>query len=73
LGAEAPAVKRQAIEALSTRVQFDPSAFLQLLDIRERKAERKQFNVKDVCARYLAAIQQITSAVDTMLDSPKAE
>ncbi len=71
LGVEAPTEKRQAIAALSTRIQFDPSAFAQLLDIRERKAERKQFDIKDVCARYLAAIQQISSAVDTMLDSPK--
>lgn len=69
LGVAAPTTKREAIQALSTHIQFDSSPFLQLLDIREHKAERKQFDVKDLCGRYLGAVQQITNAVDTMLDS----
>jgi predicted nucleotidyltransferase len=69
LGAAAPKSKREAIQALSARIQFDPSAFLQLLDIREHKADRKQFDVTDVFTRYLAAVQQATATVDTMLDS----
>jgi hypothetical protein len=31
--------------------------------------DRKQFDVKDVFARYLAGIQQVIGTVDTMLDS----
>ncbi len=69
LGASAPTTKREAIQALSTHIQFDSSPFLQLLDIREHKAERKQFDISDLCGRYLGAVQQITKAVDTMLDS----
>jgi hypothetical protein len=69
LGDTAPPSKREAIRALSARIRFDPSAFLQLLDIREHKAERKQFDVAEVFTRYLAAIQQVTAALDTMLDS----
>ncbi|MFI5069291.1 MAG: hypothetical protein ACHP8A_00255 [Terriglobales bacterium] len=69
LGVAAPATKREAVQALSTHIQFDSSPFLQLLDIREHKAERKQFELKDLCARYLGTVQQITNAVDTMLDS----
>ena len=69
LGGPAPDSKREALEALSKRIPFDASAFVQLLDIRERKAERKQFDVADIFARYLAAVQQVTAAVDTMLDS----
>ena len=48
---------------------FEPSAFLQLLDIRDHKADRKQFDAKDVFTRYLAAVQHVTAAVDTMLDT----
>lgn len=70
LGDVAPHSKREAIQALAARVQIDSSAFLQLLDIREHKAERKQFDVADVFTRYLAAIQKVTAEVDTMLDSP---
>jgi predicted nucleotidyltransferase len=67
----APAEKREAIQALATHLQFDASPFFQLLDIRERKAKRTQFDVKDTCARYLTGVQQITNAVDTMFDAPK--
>jgi predicted nucleotidyltransferase len=69
LGEVAPHSKREVMQALATRIQFDPSAFLELLDIREHKADRKQFNVKDIFGRYLEAVQRITSAVDTILDS----
>jgi predicted nucleotidyltransferase len=70
LGDTPPKAKREAVQALAARIPFDASAFLQLLDIREHKAETKQFDVTDVFARYLAAVQQVTAAVDKMLDSP---
>jgi hypothetical protein len=69
LGDPKPGSKRQAIQALSSRTNFDPSAFLQLLDIREHKIDRKQLDVYDVFTRYLTAVEQATAAVDTMLDS----
>jgi hypothetical protein len=37
--------------------------------VKEGKSERKQFEVADVFARYLAALEQVTAAVDKMLDS----
>lgn len=67
LGDAAPHSKREAIQILATKIPFEPSAFLQLLDIRDHKAERRQFDAKDVFTRYLAAVQHVTSAVDTML------
>jgi predicted nucleotidyltransferase len=70
LGETPPKAKRDAVQALAARITFDASAFMQLLDIRERKAETKQFDVNDVFARYLAAVQQVTAAVDKMLDIP---
>jgi hypothetical protein len=69
LGETPPKSKRDAVQALAGRISFDPSAMLQLLDIREHKAEAKQFDVNDVFNRYLAAVQQVTAAVDKMLDS----
>ncbi|MFZ0136991.1 MAG: nucleotidyltransferase domain-containing protein [Candidatus Sulfotelmatobacter sp.] len=69
LGHDAPAGKREAVEALSKQIGFDASGILEILDVRERKADRKKFNVTDVFSRYLAALEQVAAAVDRMLDS----
>jgi hypothetical protein len=69
LGDAAPHSKREAIKILATRIPFEPSAFLQLLDIRDHKADRKQFDAKDVFTRYLNAVQHVTAAVDKILDT----
>ncbi len=69
LGHDAPVGKRAAVQALSTRVQFDSLSFMQVLDVREQKADRRKFDVIDVFSRYLLALAQVTTAVDRMLDS----
>jgi hypothetical protein len=69
LGHAAPLGKREVVQALSKQIGFDASGILQVLDVKEGKSERKQFEVADVFARYLAALEQVTAAVDKMLDS----
>ena len=68
----APAGKREAVQALAQRIGFDASSVLQVLDVREGKASRNKFDVADVFARYLSALEQVTAAVDKMLDSGSA-
>ena len=69
LGRIAPVGKREAVLALSNQIGFDGSAFLQVLDVREGKANRKSFDVADVFSRYLAALEHVTATVDKMLAS----
>lgn len=69
LGEDAPVGKREAVQQLAKKVGFDSSCFLQVMDVREHKANRKHFNVVDVFSRYLSALEQATAAVDKMLDS----
>lgn len=64
--------RRDAVHALAQRLGFDASAISQVLDIRERKADRKKIEVRDLAARYLASIEKVTAAVDMALDSPKS-
>ena len=61
--------RREAVAALAKRLQFDASAIGQALDVREGKVNRKDLNVPDLCARYLAVIEKVTAAVDQALDS----
>jgi hypothetical protein len=68
-GHDAPAAKREAVQALARSIGFDPSGIFHVLDVREHKAKPQDFNVADVFARYLAALERVTAAVDRMLDS----
>jgi predicted nucleotidyltransferase len=69
LGDGTQSSRREAVQALSKRVGFDPSAIHQALDVREHKADRKKMDIDDLAARYLAAVEKVTSAVDEALDS----
>jgi hypothetical protein len=66
---DAPVSKREAVQALSKHIGFDASGMLQVLDVREKKANRKDFDAADVFSRYLAAVERVADAVDKMLDS----
>jgi hypothetical protein len=61
---------RDAVQELAARLNFDPSAFVQLMDVRAQKSDAKQWGVADVASRYLAAIEKVAAAVDTMQSSP---
>ncbi len=72
LGHDAPVGKREAVQELSKQMGFDASGILQVLDVREKKSDRKRLEVADVFSRYLAALEHVTAAVDRMLDSGTA-
>jgi predicted nucleotidyltransferase len=71
LGEQGRKHSRDAVLDLSKRLNFSDSSFLQLLDVRAKKAGREQFRAADIAARYLQAIEQVVAAVDTM-QSPGA-
>ncbi len=60
--------KREAAAALAGKLGIDAGVFGELLDIRERKKDRKAAMVDDVFARYLKLVGEVTAAVDKMLD-----
>jgi hypothetical protein len=60
--------KREAVAALAGKLGIDASVFGELLDIRERKKDRKATKVDEMFARYLTLVEQVTAAVDKMLD-----
>jgi len=68
LGEALAGSKREAAAALAGKLGIDTTVFGELLDIRERKRDRKSVNVDEVFARYLKLVQEVTAAVDKMLD-----
>lgn len=68
LGDGSQSARREAVKALSQRLGFDLSVLLQVLDVREKKLERKGMDVRELATRYLAAVEKVTSAVDLALD-----
>jgi predicted nucleotidyltransferase len=60
--------KREAAAALAGKLGIDASVLGELLDIRERKKDRKASKVDEMFARYLTLVEQVTAAVDKMLD-----
>jgi hypothetical protein len=60
---------REAVGELAHRMNFDPAPFVQIMDVRAQKADRKQLRAAEVAGKYLQAIEQVTAAVDTMQSS----
>ena len=68
LGDAGTGSKREAAVALAAKLGIDTGVFGELLDIRERRRDRKSANVDKIFARYLKLVEQVTAAVDKMLD-----
>src|SRR5580692_7976932 len=67
-GGDGAESKREATTLLADKLGIDASVFGELLDIREHREQRKAAKVDDVFARYLKLAEQVTAAVDKMLD-----
>jgi predicted nucleotidyltransferase len=61
---------REAVEELASKLNFDPSAFVQLIDVRAHRSDRNQVGATDVAARYISAIEAVAEAVDKIESSP---
>jgi predicted nucleotidyltransferase len=70
LGEQGPKHSLEATQELATKLNFDPSAFVELMDVRAGKSDRGRLRARDVTAKYLLAIETVASAVDTMQSRP---
>jgi predicted nucleotidyltransferase len=64
LGQEPPATRREAVQVLAQRLNFDASVFLRVLDVRDKKEQAKKIDARDLTSRYLAAVEKVAAAVD---------
>ena len=68
LGDAGAGSKREVAAALAAKLGIDTAVFGELLDIRERRRDRKSANVDKIFARYLRLVEQVTAAVYKMPD-----
>jgi hypothetical protein len=73
LGQSPPESKRETVKMLSEKVGFDASGFFHVLDVREKRVKPAKLDASDVFARYMAAVEHVTAAVDRILDSDKGK
>ena len=73
LGEPLPDGRRQTVERIRARFTpaIDITSLQHLLDIREKKANTKDFDARAVAGKYLATIELVTAAVDQALDDPR--
>jgi predicted nucleotidyltransferase len=67
-GEQVPVTKREVLKLAAARFNSDLLPFQEILDVREHKSDPKKLDVKDIAARYLFAVEQVTASVDKMLD-----
>jgi predicted nucleotidyltransferase len=60
---------REAVRELASRLNFDATPFVQLMDVRAHRSDGTKFGASDLATRYLAAIEKVAAAVDTMQSS----
>ena len=58
-----------AVKELASLLNFDASPFVNLIEVRGKKADRKQFRAAEIAAGYLGGIEKVATAVDTMQSS----
>jgi predicted nucleotidyltransferase len=68
LGDEGARSQREAAVALANKTGVDTAVFGELMDIRERRKDRKVSDGDAMFARYLKLAEEVTAAVDKMLD-----
>ena len=71
MGEAPPASKREAVRYLGEKLRFDASAFWELLDVREQRANAESIDVQSTFSRYLKGIEAVIQDVDA-LDKEKS-
>ncbi len=66
LGEQSRKHSREAVQELASRLNFDPTAFVQLMHVRGHRTDRKQLRAADIAAGYLVGIEAVAEAVDRM-------
>ena len=66
LGMQPGIHRADAIRVLADHLKFDPGVFLQLFEVRARKAKESEVNARSSFAKYTEGIDKVIQAVDAL-------
>ena len=69
-GESRPGSTIAALDAVAAKFSVDTSGFREVLEVREHRKRQHEVALRAVVERYVAAVEQVSAAVDRMLDSP---
>jgi hypothetical protein len=67
-GEKPPDENREAVKKLAERIGFDAATITVALDLREKRADRRQVKVQEIFAAYLVTMEKVANRVDEILD-----
>jgi len=69
-GEPRPESTRATLDATAAKFSVDLSGFREVLEVREHRKRQHEIALRPVMERYVSAAEQLSSAVDRMLDTP---
>jgi hypothetical protein len=66
LGMQPGVHRADAIRVLADHLKFDPLVFLQLFEVRARRAKENEVNARSGFAKYLEGIDKVIQAIDAL-------
>jgi hypothetical protein len=70
IGQPMPETKRAAVDAVAALTGADPSAFHQILDLREGKRQASEIDVEVALHNYLVLVEVVAAEIDRRLATP---
>jgi predicted nucleotidyltransferase len=66
-----PGTSVATLDAIDARFSVDTTGFREVLEVREHRKRQHEVVLRSVIERYVRAAEQVSAAVDRMLDSPE--
>src|SRR4030095_65246 len=65
-----PGTSLATLDAIGAKFSVDTTGFREVLEVREHRKRQHEVVLRSVIERYVRAAEQVSAAVDRMLDSP---
>ena len=72
LGEDPPLTKKSTMDRIGSMLEFDPSPFYTIFEIREGHKREREVDVQAIFDAYLDRVVKVTEEIDRRLAAPPA-